>query len=107
MPYFRTQQGFAGHVLGGWEVSGVQTFQTGVPATVASDQSIDATAADCLGPSPCVFRANQVGDRNAIQPRLAENWFNATAFATPVAGQATAPSARPGAVRLPAFWRTG
>ncbi len=106
IPYFRTQQGFAGHVLGGWEVSGVQTFQTGVPATVASDQSIDPTGADCLGPSPCVFRANQVGDPNANQPHSFENWFNATAFTSPVAGQTTAPSEGPGAVRLPGFWRT-
>jgi hypothetical protein len=77
-----------------------------VPATVASDQSIDPTGADCLGPSPCVFRANQVGDPNANQPRSSENWFNATAFTSPVAGQTTAPSERPGAVRLPGFWRT-
>jgi hypothetical protein len=106
IPYFRTQQGFVGHVLGGWEVSGVQTFQTGLPGTVASDQSIDPTGADCLGPSPCLFRANQMGDPNANQPHSFENWFNATAFASPVAGQTTAPSEGPGAVRLPGFWRT-
>jgi hypothetical protein len=106
IPYFRTQQGFVGHVLGGWEVSGVQTFQTGLPATVASNQSIDPTGADCLGPSPCSFRANQVGNPNANQPQSFENWFNATAFASPLAGQTTAPSEGPGAVRLPGFWRT-
>jgi len=106
IPYFRRLQGFAGHVLGGWEVSGVQTFQTGLPATVASNQSIDPTGADCLGPSPCLFRANQVGDPNANEPHSLENWFNATAFASPVAGQTTAPSEGPGAVRLPGFWRT-
>jgi hypothetical protein len=106
IPYLRTQQGFAGHLLGGWEVSGVQTFQTGLPATVASNQSIDPTGADCLGPSPCSFRANQVGDPNANQPQGFEGWFNAAAFASPLAGQTTAPSEGPGAVRLPGFWRT-
>ena len=106
IPYFRAQKGIAGHVLGGWEVSGVQTFQSGLPATVASNQLIDPTGADCLGPSPCLLRANQVGDPNTNQPHSFENWFNATAFTSPVAGQTTAPSERPGAVRLPGFWRT-
>ncbi len=106
IPYFREQRGFAGHVLGGWELSGIQTFQTGLPETVAANQAIDPTGADCLGPSPCVLRANQVGNPNANEPNSFENWFNATAFASPLAGQTTAPSEGPGAVRLPGFWRT-
>ena len=106
LPFFRQQQGIAGHVFGGWEVSGIQTFQTGLPATVSSNQSIDPTGADCLGPSPCSFRANQVGDPNANAPNSYEVWFNAAAFTNPVAGQTTIPSEPPGALRLPGFWRT-
>lgn len=106
LPFFRQQQGVAGHVLGGWEVSGIQTFQTGLPGTVSSNQSIDPTGADCLGPSPCSFRANQGGDPNANAPLSYEAWFNAAAFTNPVAGQTTIPSEHPGAVRLPGFWRT-
>lgn len=30
-PFYRTQQGLLGHFVGGWEVSGVQTFQTRLP----------------------------------------------------------------------------
>jgi hypothetical protein len=30
-PFYRTQQGLLGHFVGGWEVSGVQTFQTRRP----------------------------------------------------------------------------
>jgi hypothetical protein len=67
---------------------------------------IDPTGADCLGPSPCSFRANQVGNPNASPPQGFEGWFTASAFTNPVAGQTTAPSERPGAVRLPGFWRT-
>jgi len=67
---------------------------------------IDPTGADCLGPSPCAFRANQVGDPNSNAPHGFEGWFNAAAFTNPVAGQTTIPSERPGAVRLPGFWRT-
>ncbi len=106
IPWMRNQQGFTGHVLGGWELSGIQIFQTGLPATVASNQLIDPTGADCLGPSPCLFRANQVGNPNIGQPLSYENWFNATAFTNPVAGQRTIPSEKPNALRLPGFWRT-
>lgn len=106
LPWMKAQQGLVGHVLGGWEVSGVQTFQTGLPATVASNQVVDPTGADCLGPSPCSLRANQVGNPNVGQPQSYENWFNASAFTNPVVGQTTIPSEQPGAVREPGFWRT-
>lgn len=106
LPFFQNQQGVAGHVLGGWEVSGIQTFQTGLPATVSSNQVIDPTGAGCITTSPCVFRANQVGDPNANQPLSYEGWFNAAAFTDPQAGQTSQPTAKPGSLRLPGFWRT-
>jgi Carboxypeptidase regulatory-like domain/TonB-dependent Receptor Plug Domain len=34
LPFFRSQQGVVGHVLGGWEVSGITTFETGFPTTI-------------------------------------------------------------------------
>ena len=106
LPWYHTQEGFVGHVLGGWEFSGIQTFQSGLPATVASNQAVDPTGADCLGPSPCSFRANQVGNPNANAAHSYENWFNASAFTNPQPGQTTLPSARPQSLRLPGFWRT-
>lgn len=33
LPFYRTQRGLVGHLAGGWELSGVQTFQTGLPLT--------------------------------------------------------------------------
>src|SRR5204862_5794163 len=106
LPWMRNRGGLVGFVLGGWEVSGIQTFQTGLPATVASNQLVDPTGAGCLGPSPCSFRVNQVGDPNSGEPQSFESWFNAAAFANPVVGQTTLPTERPGALRLPGFWRT-
>jgi hypothetical protein len=107
LPWLRTQPGVVGHVLGGWEISGIQTFQTGLPGTVSSNQVIDPTGAGCISPSPCLFRANQVGDPNSGAPHNFDTgWFNASAFTNPAAGQTTIPSERPGSVRLPGFWRT-
>jgi hypothetical protein len=104
VPWLRNQPGFIGHVIGGWEVSGIQTFQTGL-ATQASQAVLDPTGADCLGPSPCSLRVNQIGDPNS-GPRSYTQFFNTAALAVPVAGQTTIPSERPGALRLPGYWRT-
>jgi len=36
LPFFRKQSGFAGRVLGGWQISGITQFQTGLPCSVAA-----------------------------------------------------------------------
>jgi hypothetical protein len=41
IPYFTDQRGFVGHVLGGWELSGVTTFESGVPLTVTNGADAD------------------------------------------------------------------
>jgi len=106
LPFFKDQKGVLGHILGGWELSGIQTFQTGLPATVASNALVDPTGAGCLGPSPCAFRANLVGNPEAGAPKTFDGgWFNPAAFTSPVAGQTVIPTSKPGSVRLPGFWR--
>jgi len=34
LPFFREQKGFVGHVLGGWEVSGITTIESGQSLTI-------------------------------------------------------------------------
>jgi hypothetical protein len=34
LPFYKSQQGFLGHVLGGWEVSGISSFESGSPTTI-------------------------------------------------------------------------
>lgn len=38
LPFLKDQRGFAGRVFGGWEVSGVTQFESGVPFTVANGE---------------------------------------------------------------------
>ena len=116
LPVYRTQQGFIGHALGGWEVSGVQTFQTGLPLTAVLGNGTcvgtgaacnDPTGSGCLlGASPLGCRPNQVGDPNSNAPHTFASWFNTAAFAAPSATQTTETTERPGAIRGPGFWRT-
>jgi outer membrane receptor protein involved in Fe transport len=41
LPFMREQHGFVGRVLGGWQLSGVTSFETGVPLTVNNGQDAD------------------------------------------------------------------
>ncbi len=117
LPFYKTQQGLIGHLAGGWEVSGVQTFQTGLPLTAVLGNGTcfgtpgatcnDPTGSGCLlGASPLGCRPNQVGDPNSGAPRTYASWFNTAAFAAPSAAQTTVTTERPGAIRGPGFWRT-
>jgi len=118
LPWMRSQQGVVGHILGGWQFSGVQTFQTGLPLTPVMGNGICSglgSAARCndpagtgclLGASPVGCRPNLVGDPNAGAPHTFNSWFNASAFANPGATQTTVGTSRPGSVRGPGFWRT-
>ncbi|HWW74057.1 MAG TPA: TonB-dependent receptor, partial [Pyrinomonadaceae bacterium] len=42
LPWYKDQRGFAGRALGGWELSGVTTWETGVPLTVTNGADADA-----------------------------------------------------------------
>ncbi len=41
LPWYKEQRGAFGHLLGGWEVSGVTTFESGVPLTVVNGADSD------------------------------------------------------------------
>jgi hypothetical protein len=116
LPWLHDQHGAIGHLLGGWEFSGVQTFQTGLPLTAiignagcnagTGTNCFDAIGSACFGATPIGCRVNQVGDPNSNAPHQFNNWFNAAAFEPAPAGQTTTPTARPGTIRAPGFWKT-
>ena len=116
LPWMRSQQGVAGHILGGWQISGIQTFQTGLPLTaVLGNGTCFGTGAACVDPtgsgcllsaSPLGCRPNQIGDPNANAPHLYSGWFATNFLIPPTATQTTVTTERPGALRGPGFWRT-
>ena len=86
LPFYKNQQGFAGHVLGGWEVSGIAYINTGNYLTA----SLSRDPAGLGLRDPNTFeggRPDIVGDPNANAPHTIAAWFNASAFAAVPAGQ--------------------
>ncbi len=116
IPWTHSLQGAAKHVLDGWQFSGVQTFQTGLPLTAVLGNGgctsgggapcVDPTGSGCLlGASPLGCRPNLIGNPNSGTPTYAQ-WFNLSAFAVPGSSQTTETTEPPGAIRGPGFWRT-
>jgi hypothetical protein len=117
IPWLKQQEGVVGHVLGGWEFSGVQTFQTGLPLTAGEGNGtcvgsgaacVDPTGSGCLlSTAQCGVRPNQVGDPNSgAAHNYDTGWFNAAAFQGAAPTQITETTERPGSIRAPGFWRT-
>ena len=82
LPFFNQASGAKRTALGGWQVSGVSTFYSGLPFTIGA-QSGDIAHCGCGG-----YRANLIGNPNSgsgIHTR--QEWFNTAAFAADPAGQ--------------------
>jgi Carboxypeptidase regulatory-like domain/TonB-dependent Receptor Plug Domain len=92
LPFYRAQQGLMGHVLGGWEVSGITSFNTGFPLTVTQFNdpfnSFDYAAGtpnvypDGIGidPSPVSPRPDRVSGQAVTGPKTVAQYFNTAAF---------------------------
>jgi hypothetical protein len=105
LPWWREQHGFTGHVLGGWQVSGIVSAATGLPLTVTTALGIDPAgdgACSCSA-SPAGLRPDMVGNPNAGAPHTIGAWFNGAAFAN-VPSTATRPGNETrGQVRGPGY----
>jgi hypothetical protein len=114
LPFFHDQRGLVGHLVGGWEISGIVALNSGLPSTVAATygQSINGVAFNDVaglaisGSSPAGLRPDQVGNPNAgtgIRNKL--QWLNTAAFASPSAALGLPGNARRGTIILPGFNR--
>lgn len=113
LPWMRNQEGVIGHVIGGWEFSGVLTFQTGLPTTAnlnnadclnGTGNCIDVVGDGCFGSTVIGCRLNQVTDPNSGAPHTLASWFNPASLVEPSQTQTFLPTERPGAIRTPGFW---
>ena len=118
LPFFQSQSGFVGHVLGGWELSGIANVYTGLPFTVTGVLNDPAGQGVLDGNSAVSGRPDIVGDPNhaSVASGPIHNndginpWFNTSAFAQVCAADgcltgARPGSSRPGSVRGPGLWR--
>lgn len=101
LPFFRTQQGFVGHLLGGWEISGIATVESGQSLNVrqGSDPFNSADWGGVAGtypggigidPSPIAPRADLVAGQSLDGPKTVLKWFNTAAFTNAVGHFGTA-----------------
>ena len=97
-PFFREQHGLTGHVLGGWELSGITSFNSGLSTTVTQVPDPFACVADTTTSNGCaagtypgglginnpngdiVSRADQVTPVHLVKSGV--NWFDTNSFAT-------------------------
>jgi hypothetical protein len=79
LPFFRMQEKFVGHLLGGWELSGIVYVTTGrhYTATILDDPAGLGT----YGPTYSGSRPDLTGDPQAGAPHTVDKWFNTAAFA--------------------------
>jgi len=100
LPFKPDQRGVTGHLLGGWELSGVVYAETGVPLTVVGVDR-DPAGLGFFGFNLIQGRPDQVGDPNRHAPHTIDRWFNTEAFAAPPEDGIRPGSAHPASVRGP------
>lgn len=80
LPWFTSQRGSQGKILGGWQVSGIFTHQTGLPFT-PTYAAFDAGGIGFLNAnSPAGGRAYVIANPNSGGAQTQQQWFNTAAF---------------------------
>ena len=105
LPFYRTQAGLRGHLLGGWQVTGIISYGSGLYLT-AHTVNVDpggvgdlATGSNAVGTA----RPDYVSDPNRKAPHTLTQWFNTSAFAQVPAGQYRPGNDRVGNIAGPGY----
>ena len=85
LPFYVRQKGAVGKILGGWQISGIATYFTGIGFSPATSSN-DPAGLGLLGSSPSGARPDFLCDPQANAPHLVTQWFNTACFANPPAG---------------------
>lgn len=79
LPFFSAQRGLVGKVLGGWQASGIATFQTGLGLT-PTVSGYDPAGLGLIPPPLTVARANATCNPNEGGAQTVQQWFNTSCF---------------------------
>jgi hypothetical protein len=79
LPWYKTQEGFVGKTLGGWQASGIITLNTGLPFTVTTS-NYDAAGWAIILPRLQVIAPTSLCDPNASAPQTRLQYFNTACF---------------------------
>lgn len=79
LPFYSNQQGFVGKLLGGWQVSGITTNQTGLPFTVTTS-AFDPAGLGFIPALVAGGRPNLTCNPNQGGAQTQQQWFNTTCF---------------------------
>jgi Carboxypeptidase regulatory-like domain len=85
LPFYRTQQGLVGHILGGFEASGIVSYGSGEYLT-ATTSGVDPGGVGLLV-GPATGRPDYVSNPNSGAPHNLIEWFNTSAFEKVPSGQ--------------------
>lgn len=82
LPFYRSQQGLVGHVLGGWEVSGISVFEKGLPTTITQfNDPFDAFPGGIgIDPSNVSPRPDMAAGASCSGPGSVAKFINTAAF---------------------------
>lgn len=84
LPFFKNQQGFAGHTLGGWELSGVVYMTSGRHYDPSANSCVeDFAGLGLCGNTWSGDRPDMIADPNVGAPHTIKEWFNTAAFVVP------------------------
>ena len=87
LPFQRQQRGFVGHILGGWEVSGVSSFVSGSSFTATQNTdpftSLGPNGLGMVQDGDIAMRPDQTGPIH--RTKSATQWFSTSSF-TPAVG---------------------
>jgi hypothetical protein len=105
LPFYKNDNSVIGHVLGGWEISGITNFQSGQSTTVTqsgndpfANLANNNSGLNLARGSTAQIRTDLVGDPHG--PKTAAEFFNTAAFVTAVGHFGTE---APGTVLGPGF----
>jgi hypothetical protein len=80
LPWYADQRGAVGKLLGGWQASGIVTYQTGLPFTATYSAFDPAGLGFLNASSPAGGRPYLLCDPNANAPHTFDRWFDTTCF---------------------------